>query len=57
MSLFYILEIFYTEGLQFQSFVTSAIVVRTEKYYFVPIIFYFYTFIFTEVDLRHRDRA
>lgn len=40
MSLFYVLVLFHTEGPQFQSIVTSARVIRPEKYYFIPIFFF-----------------
>lgn len=57
MAFFYVLMLLHTEGPQIQSIVTSAIVVGPEKQYFVQIIFYYYIFIFIEVDLQHREGA
>lgn len=54
MTLFHVLVLFHTDWPQFQTIVTSTVVVRLEKYNYIPIIFYYYIFIFIEVDLKHK---
>lgn len=51
MAFFYALMLFHTEGPQFQSIVTSAIIVGPEKQYFVQIIFYYLYFIIISLFL------